>query len=51
MYFRAIKEGGDAYMIEVMGFDYLLDFLEYCDIQNYLEKDIQKQIDRRQQRK
>lgn len=51
MYFRAIKSGGDAYMLEVMGLDYLLDFLEYCDIQHYLEKDIQKQIDRRNKTK
>ena len=48
LFFRAVKEGNaDPVSLETMGLDYLLSYLEYLDIQNYLEKDIHNQIEKR----
>lgn len=43
---RAVKEGGETAMsLESQDLEYLLKINEYLDIQNYLEQDIQKQIE------
>jgi hypothetical protein len=44
---RAVKEGGEtAYSLESQDLEYLLKINEYLDIQSFLERDIQKQIDK-----
>lgn len=46
---RAVKEGGETAMsLESQDLEYLLKMNEYLDIQNYLEGDVHKQIERKQ---
>lgn len=46
---RAVKECGETAMsLESQDLEYLLKINEYADIQNYLEQDIQKQIENKQ---
>lgn len=43
---RAVKEGGETAMsLESQDLDYLLKINEYLDIQDYLEADVNKQIE------
>jgi hypothetical protein len=49
MFMRAVKEGGEtAISLESMDLDYLLKINEWLDIQNALEVDTQKQLERKQ---
>lgn len=49
MFMRAVKEGGETAMsLESQDLEYLLKMNEYLDIQNYLEGDVHKQIERKQ---
>lgn len=49
MFMRAVKEGGETAMsLESQDLEYLLKLNEYLDIQNYLEGDVHKQIERKQ---
>lgn len=49
LFMRAVKECGETAMsLESQDLEYLLKINEYADIQNYLEQDIQKQIENKQ---
>lgn len=48
MYLRVVKEGNvDPVSLETMGLDFLLDMTEYLDIQNFIESDIHKQMEKK----
>lgn len=50
LFMRAVKSGGEtAQSLESMDLEYLLKINEYLDIQDYLEKDVHTQIERKQQ--
>jgi hypothetical protein len=45
---RAVKDGGETAMsLESQDLEYLFKINEYLDIQNYLEKDIQIQLNKK----
>lgn len=46
---RAVKDGGETAMsLESQDLEYLLKINEYLDIQNYIEKDIHRQMENKQ---
>jgi len=48
LFMRAVKDGGETAMsLESQDLEYLFKINEYLDIQNYLEKDIQIQLNKK----
>lgn len=52
LFFRAVKDGREtAASLESMDLEYLLKYNEFLDIRDYIEEDLQAQIERQSKRK